>query len=177
MLHSIVWFWTTGIHDAAWVQAISSTVLVLLSLVTLCVLAVYAWDTHTLAKSSVEQARNAQMPFLALINIDEELRRTTFNQLSAFLPSSVPVWAVQNQGNAAAVNIRIDGAWAGQKPNETLSFSHALNPLPVNGYATLKNSAVKRLESCIITYSSLDGRDFWTEIKNLNGELELTFHH
>ncbi len=53
--HSIEWFWTTGIHQADWVQAITNIALLCLTLVTLFVLAVYAFDTHTLAKMSVEQ--------------------------------------------------------------------------------------------------------------------------
>lgn len=54
-MHSIVWFWTTGIHDPAWVQAVAAIALVALTIVTLIVLAFYAWDTHTLAGTSVEQ--------------------------------------------------------------------------------------------------------------------------
>ncbi len=54
-MHSIVWFWTTGIHDPAWVQAFAAIALVGLTLVTLVVLYFYARDTHTLARASVEQ--------------------------------------------------------------------------------------------------------------------------
>jgi hypothetical protein len=54
-MHSIVWFWTTGIHDPTWVQAVASVVLVVLTILTLAVLAVYTRDTHTLAKVSVKQ--------------------------------------------------------------------------------------------------------------------------
>jgi heme exporter protein D len=49
-VHSIVWFFTTGRFDPAWV-------LVVLTIVTLIVLGLYAWDTHTLAKMSVEQMK------------------------------------------------------------------------------------------------------------------------
>ncbi len=56
-MHSIVWFCTTGIHDPSWVQAVAASALVVLTLVTLAVLAVYTWDTHTLAKVSVEQIK------------------------------------------------------------------------------------------------------------------------
>lgn len=54
-MHSIVWFWTTGIHDPAWVQAVAAVALVVLTIITLVVLAIYARDTHTLARMSVEQ--------------------------------------------------------------------------------------------------------------------------
>src|SRR5665213_396542 len=55
-MHSFVWFWTVGIHDPAWVQAFAAIALVVLTIVTLLVLAFYAWDTHTLARTSVHQA-------------------------------------------------------------------------------------------------------------------------
>src|SRR5579859_1390573 len=54
-MRSIVWFWTTGIHDPAWVQAFAAIALVALTLVTLVVLYFYARDTHTLAKTSADQ--------------------------------------------------------------------------------------------------------------------------
>src|ERR1035441_5889370 len=54
-MHSIVWFWAAGIHDPVWVQAVAASALVVLTLVTLLVLSIYAWDTHTLARTSVEQ--------------------------------------------------------------------------------------------------------------------------
>jgi len=53
-----MWFWTTGIHDPAWVQAIAAVVVVAFTFVTLIVLFVYAYDTHTLAKTSVDQAEH-----------------------------------------------------------------------------------------------------------------------
>lgn len=59
-MHAIVWFFTTGIHDAAWVQAVAAMTLVVLTFVTLIVLSIYAWDTHTLARTSVEQINLAK---------------------------------------------------------------------------------------------------------------------
>src|SRR5580658_3419063 len=56
MTHAIQWFFSSGIHDPAWVQAVAAIALVVLTIVTLIVLAFYAWDTHTLAKTSVHQA-------------------------------------------------------------------------------------------------------------------------
>jgi hypothetical protein len=57
-MHSIVWFWTTGIHDPAWVQAFAAIAVVVFTFVTLIVLFIYAYDTHTLARTSVNQARH-----------------------------------------------------------------------------------------------------------------------
>jgi hypothetical protein len=44
-----------GIHNPAWVQAVAAVVLVALTFVTLIYLRNYVRDTHTLAKTSVEQ--------------------------------------------------------------------------------------------------------------------------
>jgi hypothetical protein len=54
-MHSLEWFWNTGIHDPAWVQAIAAVALLVLTIVTLIILFIYTWDTHTLAKVSVQQ--------------------------------------------------------------------------------------------------------------------------
>lgn len=54
-MHTLVWYFTLGKHDPAWVQAAASVAVVALSVITLAVLFVYAWDTHTLAKTSAEQ--------------------------------------------------------------------------------------------------------------------------
>jgi hypothetical protein len=54
-MHSICWFWTTGIHNPEWVQAVAAVAVVVLTFVTLVVLCIYAYDTHTLARASVEQ--------------------------------------------------------------------------------------------------------------------------
>ncbi|MGB0081446.1 MAG: hypothetical protein WBP90_07965 [Terracidiphilus sp.] len=59
-MHAIVWFFTTGIHDAAWVQAVAAMILVVLTFVTLLVLSKYAWDTHTLAQTSKVSAEAAE---------------------------------------------------------------------------------------------------------------------
>jgi hypothetical protein len=60
-MHSIMWFWTTGIHDPAWVQAIAAVAVVVFTLATVIVLFIYAYDTHTLAKTSVEQIGLAKL--------------------------------------------------------------------------------------------------------------------
>lgn len=66
-MHSIQWFWTTGLHDPAWVQAVTSIALVLLTLVTLIVLAFYAWDTHSLAEAAERSSKVASDQIQAMI--------------------------------------------------------------------------------------------------------------
>lgn len=60
--HDLVWFFTTGRFDPAWVQVVITTI-------TLAVLIWYACDTHTLAKTSVEQIKFAKRQY------DSELDR------------------------------------------------------------------------------------------------------
>jgi len=56
-MHDLIWFFTTGRFDPAWVQAVMSTLALMATIATLGVLIVYACDTRKLAKSSVEQSK------------------------------------------------------------------------------------------------------------------------
>jgi hypothetical protein len=44
MTHAIQWFFSTGIHDPAWVQAIAAVAVVVFTFVTFIVLFIYAYD-------------------------------------------------------------------------------------------------------------------------------------
>ena len=55
-MHSLIWFWNTGIHDPSWVQAVAAAALVVLTIMTLFYLRIYVRDTRSLAKTSVDQA-------------------------------------------------------------------------------------------------------------------------
>jgi hypothetical protein len=168
------WIIGNGMQDPAWVQAYSSAALVILSFVTLAVLCLYAWDTHKLAKASVEQVKNAQMPFLALVKADKDVDPITA-RVSALSPPTYPAWAVQNQGSAAAVNVRVRGECAERTANAPSSFSEPLNPIPVGAYTFLRVHSSAQIRSCTIEYVSLAGREFRTEITTENGELRLVF--
>jgi len=51
-MHSMVWLWTTGRHHTAWLQGAGSIFLVVITFI--------AYDTHTLAKTSLEQIKLAK---------------------------------------------------------------------------------------------------------------------
>jgi hypothetical protein len=53
--------------DSGWAQMYASWALVVLTFFTLLVLCKYAWDTRQIARVSIEQLHNAQMPYLALV--------------------------------------------------------------------------------------------------------------
>jgi hypothetical protein len=59
-MHSLVWFWTVGLHDPSWVQAFAAIALVFLTAATLVILYFYARDTRTIAKTGIDQIRIAE---------------------------------------------------------------------------------------------------------------------
>jgi hypothetical protein len=75
-----------------WIQAFAAISIVGLTLVTLIVLKDYATDTKRIARASVSQLENAQMPFLALI-------------MRESLPDNPGGWGIQNQGFGPAMNV------------------------------------------------------------------------
>lgn len=87
-MHSLIWFWTTGIHDPAWVQAIAAAAVVVLSFVTLAVLVVYAYDTHTLAKTSKVSAEAALLNAKAVMDSERAWMIAEMNPLSKSMTGS-----------------------------------------------------------------------------------------
>jgi hypothetical protein len=66
--------------EAAWIEAIATALLALFTLITLIVLCVYAWDTKTIARASVEQGENAQMPLISLTHAQSSTEYSLENQ-------------------------------------------------------------------------------------------------
>jgi hypothetical protein len=102
-MHSIIWFWTTGIHDPAWVQAFAAIALVLLTFVTLIVLVRYAWDTRILARTSVEQIELLRKS-IAVAEISADAAKTSADiAASLSIPTlKVHEFGVGNIGSANA---------------------------------------------------------------------------
>ena len=174
MTRMFEWIIGNGMHDPAGIQAYSSAALVILSFVTLAVLCLYAWDTHKLAKASVEQVKNAQMPFLALVKIKRD-NQPVATPLRAFIPPTSMAWAIQNQGNAAAMNIKVNGKFDDGSAKATNVFSEALNPIPVGAWTFISVYPASQITECTIEYSSLDERRFRTGITTEKGELRGSF--
>lgn len=168
--------WVAGnwIHDPAWVQIYWNGASVILSVITLFVLFLYALDTHKLANASVEQVKNAQMPFLALVKVMKDADPMKA-QMGVLFSQPYAAWAVQNQGNAAAVNIRVRFESAEGVKSNSNPFSESLNPIPVGASAFIRVHPAAHITDCMIDYSSLDGRKFRTEITTVNSEHHLEF--
>jgi hypothetical protein len=174
MIRFFEWMIGNGIHEPAWVQVYWSAALTALSFATFLVLCLYAWDTRKLAKASVAQVENAQMPFLALVKAEKEV-----DPSKAQLPlssHSFLAWAIQNQGNAAAVNIKVCYECANRTANQSNSSPESLNPISADSHTFIKLPPSAQIVSCSIEYESLDGRKYQTEITTLNNELHLVFH-
>ena len=174
MLNSVHWFFKSGIYDAAWMQAVTSLMLVFLTIATLLVLFVYARDTHKLANASIEQVRNAQMPFLALVKAEKETPPIAM-RMTSLAPSTFMAWAVQNQGNAAAVNIEVSGECDGRSTKGSGEFSESLNPIPAGASTFIAIPQAAHITRCTIEYSSLDERRFCTEVTRVEDEQRVTF--
>ena len=174
MSHLPFWIFSNGLRDPVWVQAFSSVLLACLTAATLVVLCVYARDTHQLAKSSMEQVKNAQTPFLALVRIEKDniIRN---ERLAALTPPTYQLWAIENQGNAPAINIRVNGQCVPGANGKQAIISQFLNPIPSGGNVPLKVHSAEKIMDCQIEYGSLDGRRFRTNLTVENDELHSTF--
>lgn len=169
------WFFTSGVHDPVWVQAISSLTLVLLTVVTLLVLFQYARDTHSLARSTAEQLKNAQAPFLALVRIEKDNPHRA-GSLASFAPPTYYQWSIENQGNGSAINIYIELECIPQSNGKQTKIAESLNPIPPGGNVPIKVQSAEKVQSCQIAYSSLGGRRFLTDVTSTNGELTTKFY-
>jgi hypothetical protein len=182
------WLLAHRLHDPAWVQAYWTAAVFIVSLVTLFVLAVYAWDTHEMAKASVQQIENAQTPFIALIEVEQ-----AYESSIAVMSGVRKVWAIENQGSGAAVNIEITGTYLaenyeyGLRPvkKESIPTRITKHPKPLGVGATALVTDNKRVfkyilaaepfTDCVIEYESLSGRMYRTIINNVDGKQKVRF--
>ena len=113
---------------------------------TLVVLCVYAWDTRRLAKNSSKQIEHAQRPCVTLVE------------------QSAQNWFIENHGSGPALNITY---WDTTNVEGVLTqVERPLSPLPAGGNSRIDAESGKRLwTGTKITYESLSGRRYETEIK------------
>lgn len=101
-MRDIQWFLSTGIRDPAWLQAVASVALVVLTFITLVVLFRYAWDTRTLAQMSVEQInlvkrdrsieqmRNFHVAYDRFLKLQDDLISLMQSVVSGSFPTKCP---------------------------------------------------------------------------------------
>jgi hypothetical protein len=135
-------------------KGMQSWILIGLTFLTLVVLVKYAYDTNQIAKASVLQTENSQMPFLAVA-----MRETVQDRQGG--------WAIGNQGFGPALNIRYSCYDAnGAKQMRSTA------PLAVGAeYRAAHNDiseALRREREFEIEYESLSGRRYRTVTSQFN---------
>lgn len=141
----------------AWIEAISSVCLTLLTAFTLKVLWQYATDTKTIANASVMQFENSQMPFLTITQ-----KSLGGGQVEA------DGWVVENQGFGPAVNIRL------KYRTEDIQIP----PLAAGGvwvfysFETIRKSEIP-ME---LSYQSLSSSEYRTAIAWHNKSMKIRFN-
>jgi hypothetical protein len=117
--------------------------LLILSFLTLLVLIKYAYDTSQIAKASISQTENSQMPFLAVA-----MRETMQDRQGG--------WAIENQGFGPAINIRYSLYDANGAKQWRLT-------------ASLAKGAEYRAAHNEISEALRQGREFEIEYESLSG--------
>jgi hypothetical protein len=159
--------------DSGWAQFYVSFAPAVLTFLTLIILCIYAYDTHQIARSTVEQYRDSQTPFLALIKVRQE-NMPRGNQLDTIMPRFSTLWAIENQGNATAINIQVSAKIFLDDVDKKSDFSANYNPIAVGCHEIIKVSQAESFLSCDLRYESLDGRRFKTSIFREGNELKVT---
>jgi hypothetical protein len=139
------------------ITALAGVWLAVITTWTLVVLRRYAADTKTIAKTSVEQVENAQMPFVAIVMGDS---------------THVP-WAMRNQGSGTAVNIYFSRPLNANEvmmqwmtplaPREEIPLDHKSGDL-----LTTKNGF-------IVEYESLSGKKYRTTTTRFENKMKVNF--
>ena len=141
-----------------WIQALAAICIVGLTLLTLIVLKRYADDTKTIARASVSQLENSQIPFLAVI-----MRPNTSNSTGG--------WGIENQGFGPAINVSY---CSGQK-NAVLTRLGSMPRGDIRAVHADIEDAFRVTQQILIEYESLSGRKYRTTVASINGEMNTHF--
>lgn len=93
--------------NSAGIQAVASSVAAVFAISGFIVLAIYAYDTRTIANATAVQVKDKVMPFLALALVPSDL-------------GGGMQWKVQNQGFGPAINVKhwlLENPMPSQRPS------------------------------------------------------------
>ena len=124
------------------IEAWATVALAGLTLVTLIVLCVYARDTKKIARASVEQLENSQMPFITLSEQSDNISK------------------LQNQGVGVALNVQ--GLVYHRDETRYETIRENIGPGGTSRRSISVDSS--NLRNARFTYASLSGREYVTEI-------------
>ncbi len=128
-----------------WIQALAAICIVGLTLATLIVLKNYAADTKSIARASVSQLENSQMPFITVV-----LRPNPPDE----------GWGLENQGFGPAINGSLSYVQNGRHTFAIPSLSSGSRYNIHNAFA----GVVGNQAGVEIQYESLSGRKYRTLI-------------
>jgi len=144
-----------------WIQALAAVGLVILTGLTLIVLWGYAKDTRTIARTGTAHIEMIDRPFVALLAKPAELNRHGGG------------WAIENQGNGTAMNIRHS------HPQGEEGWVATLRPLAVGDFKFLMNFNLDVMRNRVFTieYESLSGKKYKTTVDwpNVIGDMRTRF--
>jgi hypothetical protein len=142
-----------------WIQALAAISIVGLTLATLIVLKDYATDTKDIARASVSQLEDSQMPFLAVI-------------MRESLPGNAGGWGIENQGFGPATNVSFG-------TGHSDAGRRHLGSMPRGNVQAVHydvEDAFKSAQQVVIEYESLSGLKYRTIVKNIDGVMKTKFH-
>lgn len=128
----------------------SSAISAIVSFLTLLVVIVYAYLTNKISKAATRQSEDLETPFLALINNNEGIT----NQQGEL--------ALKNLGKGPAINISYTG-YRQDQPHTV--ESKPLGPGDMRTLGSFRKQDLHDRKGFKVTYESLSGRKFETEIK------------
>ena len=142
-----------------WIQALAAISIVGLTLVTLIVLKHYAADTKTIARASVLQLENSQMPFLAVI-----MRPNTTQSNGG--------WGIENQGFGPAINV----IYSSGHKDATLMPLGSMPRGDIQPVHADIEDAFRATRQVVIEYESLSGLKYRTIVTRFDGVMNTQFH-
>jgi hypothetical protein len=174
-LHSLLCLLVNIFLDPKWIEADSEAALVCLSLVTLIILCVYAWDTHSLAKSSklsAEAAVKSADAALAQVRamIDKERARVRVLPINdafavipfqgAVEPNGSRLFRFLNIGPTPATNVSVRyrsviTEFATEAVGELIAHAYIDDVIPANNEAKAELHFQSALERRVPTASFL----------------------
>jgi hypothetical protein len=130
-----------------WIEALAALGIVVLTYLTLVVLKDYAAETKKIAKASVSQLENAQMPFLVIV---QKPRTADF----------LGGWVIENQGPGSAIN----ATWSYTQGGRIVRPIPALGPRAIHSVQNEYPQIVGNQAGIEIDYESLSGLKYQTLI-------------
>jgi hypothetical protein len=139
---------------ASWLTATATVSLAILTLLTLLKIQKYVKDTETIARTTSEQLRANQQPFVHLVQKRRDL------DIDGTLHQNINVWLLENKGPGTAINVTCPMPVAGR-----------MQSLSIGAIAPGGEHIFARRESRDDIYEHLNMRGFVARYESLGGDI------